>query len=152
MVDEGGGGEARGWRGSGTRMLMRVRRRKEEERENIDLRQENRRECNTGGPLPCVNYNQKRGGGIRQSIIVRTHLRISVCFFAPVYPPVREEDTPKERGEDAVIRYLQQGCRGRDGGERERQGGGGLRYAKDGCFARSARFTPKYCENAAAVR
>ncbi|KAF3704478.1 Serine/threonine-protein kinase BRSK2 [Channa argus] len=30
-------------------MLMRVRRRKEEERENIDLRQENRREYNTGG-------------------------------------------------------------------------------------------------------
>lgn len=30
-------------------MLMRVRRRKEEERENIDLRQENRRERDTGG-------------------------------------------------------------------------------------------------------
>lgn len=51
--ERGGGGEARGWRESGTRMLMRVRRRKEEERENIDLRQENRRECNTGGLYPA---------------------------------------------------------------------------------------------------
>lgn len=65
-----------------------------------------------------------------------------MCFL-PVYPPVREEDTPKERGEDAVIRYLQQGCReGATGRGRE-----GEDYAplKDGCFAR------KYCENAAAV-
>lgn len=41
-----------------------------------------------------------------------------------MYHPVREEDTPKERGEDAVIRYLQ-GCR--DG---DRRGGGGQRYVK----------------------
>lgn len=31
-------------------MLMRVRRGKEEERENIDLRQEKRRECDPEGP------------------------------------------------------------------------------------------------------
>lgn len=58
---------------------------------------------------------------------------------------MREEDKPKERGEDAVIRYLQ-GCR-----NGERQGGGGLGYLKDGYFARNMRFTSKYCENAAAV-
>lgn len=62
---------------------------------------------------------------------------------------MREEDTPKERGEDAVIRYLQ-GCReGETGGDR--QGGGGLRYVKDGCFARNTRFTSKYCGSVAAV-
>lgn len=86
MGGEGGGRgedrrEERGWRESGTRMLMRVRRRKEEERENIDLRQENRREYNTGGALRCVNYYQKCGGGIRQSLTVRADLRISVFFF-----------------------------------------------------------------------
>lgn len=60
--EEGGGGQAMGERmerESGTRMLMRVRRRKEEERENIGLRQENRREYNTGGALRCVNCYQK---------------------------------------------------------------------------------------------
>ncbi len=44
---------------------------------------------------------------------------------------MREEDTPKERGEDAVIRYLK-GCReGETGSDRE-----GEDYGKDGCFAR----------------
>lgn len=52
---EGGGRGWRGRRGSRTRMLMRVRRRKEEERENIDLRQEKREASviEEGGPYPA---------------------------------------------------------------------------------------------------
>lgn len=61
-------------------MLMRVRRRKEEERENIDLRQENRREYNTGAFTLRELLSEVRRG-IRQSIIVRVDLRISVFFF-----------------------------------------------------------------------
>lgn len=34
-----------------------------------------------GGALRCVNYYQKCGGGIRQSLTVRADLRISVFFF-----------------------------------------------------------------------
>lgn len=79
--------EERGWRGSETRMLMRVRRRKEEGRENIDLRQENRRECNRRGLYPAWTVIRSEEGDTAYP-----YPRISVCVcvcFAPVYPAVR---------------------------------------------------------------
>lgn len=45
-----------------------------------------------------------------------------ICVFNTVLSPVREEDTPKERGKDAVSRYLQ-GCR-EGGTARDRKEGG----------------------------
>lgn len=68
-----GGGEGRGgrggWRGRETRMLMRATRRKEEERENIDLRQRKAKGVWHRRAPACSNSHHKcvrvRGGGRR---------------------------------------------------------------------------------------
>lgn len=112
--------EERGWRGSETRMLMRVRRRKEEGRENIDLRQENRRECNRRGLYPAWTVIRSEEGdtaaGYSAPISADISVRVCVCVLHLYTRRWGEEDTPKERREDAVIRYLQ-GCREGETGE-----------------------------------
>lgn len=111
--------------------------RKEEERENIDLRQEKRRECDTEGPQTARTRIRSVEGGIRPRRTVRAARRISAVFL-PVRPPVREEeDTPKERGKmlwAATSRDVEEGRTGRGG-----------RCVEDGCSGR------RYCENAVAV-
>lgn len=77
-------------------MLMRVRRGKEEERENIDLRQEKRRECDTEGPQTARTLIRSVEGN--KTVVHGSGCPADISGFSTCYPPVREEeDTPKER-------------------------------------------------------
>ncbi|KAI9536679.1 hypothetical protein NQZ68_031754 [Dissostichus eleginoides] len=114
----------------------------EEEEEEGEMRVDGEREWD-----PDADASEtKEGRGERKISIygkkTEGNCEVICGYFLPVYPPVRREDTPKERGEDAVI------CRDVERRGRVREGED---YAtlKDGCFARN--FTSKYCENAEAV-
>lgn len=103
VLEEGGIEERmeRGWRGEWDPDADANGPKEGREEGNIDLRQENG--VSSKGPIlfSCANRNQKWGGGSRKSC------GADLCCFTCVYPPMTEEDTPKEREEDAVIRCLQ---------------------------------------------
>lgn len=127
--------EERGWRGSETRMLMRVRRRKEEGRENIDLRQENRRECNRRGLYPAWTVIRSEEGdtaaGYSAPISADISVRVCVCVFCTCIPGGEGRRTRQRREEKMLWSAT---CRDVERERRESQGGGGRRYVKKRCL------------------
>lgn len=130
------GGRQRGWRGRETRMLMRVRRRKEEGRENIDLRQEKRRECDTEGPRTARTLIRSVEGN--KTVVDGSGCPADLCGFSTCVS-AGEGGGGHAKGErkDAVSRHFQ-GCRGGTDGK-------GGRCIEDGCSGR------RYSGNAVAV-
>lgn len=125
--------EERGWRGSETRMLMRVRRRKEEGRENIDLRQENRRECNRRGLYPAWTVIRSEEGDTAAgySAPISADISVRVCVFCTCIPGGEGRRTRQRREEKMLWSAT---CRDVERERRESQGGGGRRYVKKRCL------------------
>lgn len=137
--------EERGWRGSETRMLMRVRRRKEEGRENIDLRQENRRECNRRGLYPAWTVIRSEEGdtaaGYSAPISADISVRVCVCVFCTCIPGGEGRRTRQRREEKMLWSAT---CRDVERERRESQGGGGRRYVKKKMLVlRGIRVSPR---------